>query len=166
MAMRDSFVISRKVLSKDAYYAIPNDFALLICLRWKVRFAARFLKNCTEIICSSLFSAIKIDQIIAKSYINDCFLNPNGEQEAIDKISNSIRFPCTGRFFRLLPRVFGRLNFSWRFLLWWNNFVLRILLHRPQRSSQTFLLRGKTVVERMRFYWIVPEQDVIVNIGQ
>lgn len=25
MAMRDSFVISRKVLPKDAYYAIPND---------------------------------------------------------------------------------------------------------------------------------------------
>lgn len=29
--------------------------------------------NLSEIICSSLFSAIKIDQIIAKSYINDCF---------------------------------------------------------------------------------------------
>ena len=36
----------------------------------------------------------------------------------------------------------------------------------PQRSSQTFLPRGKTVVERMRPNGILPKQNIILNIGK
>lgn len=44
----------------------------------------------SEIIRSSIFSTIEIDKIIAESNITNCFLNLNGEQEAIDKIFDSI----------------------------------------------------------------------------
>lgn len=43
---------------------------------------------------------------------------------------------------------------------------MKIVTFSPKRSSHTFLPRGKSIVERMRSYGIVPEQDIVVNVSE
>mgnify|MGYP004654335505 CR=1 FL=1 len=44
--------------------------------------------------------------------------------------------------------------------------LIKIVTPSPKRSSQAFLPRGKTVVERVRSDGIVPKQNVILNVGE
>ena len=43
---------------------------------------------------------------------------------------------------------------------------IKIVTPSLKRSSQAFLPRGKTIVERMRSDGIVPKQNIIVNVGE